>query len=68
MGGTPTLPSRTAHSPPANELAERCWVRIEWRHPRVRLPAGLPDRFRAVERVTTTAFGRWRYPITWPAL
>jgi hypothetical protein len=48
-----------------NELAERCWVKIAWRHPRARLPAGLPERFREVERVTTTAFGRWRYPVTW---
>ncbi len=48
-----------------NELAERGWVKTEWRHPRARLPADLPDRFREVDRVTTTAFGRWRYPVTW---
>jgi hypothetical protein len=48
-----------------NELAERSWVKVAWRHPRARLPDGLPERFREVERVTTTAFGRWRYPVTW---
>jgi len=25
------------------------------------MPPGLPERFREVERVTTTAFGRWCY-------
>jgi hypothetical protein len=48
-----------------NALAERRWVEIAWRAPRDRLPAGLPERFREVERVTTTRFGRWRYPVTW---
>jgi len=48
-----------------NELAQRSWVKIEWRNPRRRMPPGLPERFREVERVTTTAFGRWRYPATW---
>ncbi|NWG72697.1 MAG: hypothetical protein HXY23_13985 [Parvularculaceae bacterium] len=49
-----------------NELAERCWVKIAWRNPRRRLPPGLPERFRAVDRVTTTGLGKWRYPVTWP--
>jgi hypothetical protein len=49
-----------------NELAERCWVKIEWRHPRDRLPDDLPERFRDVERVTTTRFGRIRDRVTWP--
>ena len=48
-----------------NELAERCWVKIAWRNPRTRMQPGLPDRFREVDRVTTTAFGRFRYPVTW---
>ncbi len=48
-----------------NELSQRCWVEVAWRTPRSRLPEGLPDRFREVERVTTTRFGRWRYPVTW---
>jgi hypothetical protein len=48
-----------------NELMARGWVKIVWRHPRARLPDGLPERFRKVERVTTTAFGRWRFPVTW---
>lgn len=48
-----------------NELAERCWVKIAGRNPRIRMPGDLPERFRAIERVTTTAFGRWRYPVTW---
>jgi hypothetical protein len=48
-----------------NELAERCWVKVTWRRPRVRLPPGVPERWREVERVTSTAFGRWRYSVTW---
>ena len=48
-----------------NELAQRSWVSIVWRNPRARLPDGLPERFREVDRVTTTVFGRWRYPATW---
>jgi hypothetical protein len=49
-----------------NELAQRHWVKITWRNrPRAHLPDGLPERFRAVDRVTTTGFGRWRYPVTW---
>ena len=48
-----------------NELAERCWVEVTWRTPRSRLPDGLPERFREVQRITTTPFGRWRYPVTW---
>ena len=48
-----------------NELAERCWVEIAGRNPRTRMPAGLPERFRKIERVTTTALGRWRWPVTW---
>jgi hypothetical protein len=42
-----------------NELAERSWVKLEWRHPRAHLPDGVPEHFRDVERVTTT-FGRFR--------
>lgn len=49
-----------------NELAERGWVKIEWRNPRRRMPDGTPECFRTVERITTTAFGRWRYSVTWP--
>jgi hypothetical protein len=49
-----------------NELMQRGWVRIGWRRPRARLPSGLPERFREVDRIATTAFGRWRYPATWP--
>ena len=48
-----------------NELAGRGWVKITSRHPRDRMPADLPERFRAVDRVTTTVFGRWRFPVTW---
>jgi hypothetical protein len=48
-----------------NELAERCWVEVTWRAPRPHLPHGLPERFREVERITTTRLGRWRYPVTW---
>ena len=49
-----------------NELAERCWVNIEWRAPRDPLPEGIPERFREAERVTTTRFGRYRASVTWP--
>jgi hypothetical protein len=47
-----------------NELAERCWVKIVRRPARASLPPGLPERFRAVERVATTGFGRFRFPST----
>ena len=50
-----------------NELSQRSWVEVTWRTPHSRLPEGLPERFREVERVTTTRFGRWRYPVTWAA-
>ena len=49
-----------------NELAERGWVKVEWRTPRTPLPEGIPDRFREVERITTTRFGRFRHSVTWP--
>ena len=32
---------------------------------RVRLADDIPERFRDVERITTTAFGRFRGPVTW---
>ncbi len=50
-----------------NELVDRCWVEVTWRRPGASLPEGLPERFREVDRVTTTRFGRWRYPVTWAA-
>jgi hypothetical protein len=46
-----------------NELAERGWVKIVWRPEGARLPAELPQRFRPVERITATRFGRYRYPM-----
>jgi len=49
----------------ANELNERRWININWRAPRPHMPPGLPERFREVDRVTTTRFGRFRYPVTW---
>lgn len=61
-----------SHLPPdalaeaCNELAERGWVTISWRNPRASLPPRFPERFRAIDRVTTTSFGRWRYSVTWP--
>ena len=48
-----------------NELALRRWVEVTWRRPRARLPWGASERFREVERITTTRFGRWRHPVTW---
>jgi hypothetical protein len=51
-----------------NELAERSWVKVTWRAPHQPPPAGVPERFREVERVTTTSFGRWRYPATVPRI
>lgn len=49
-----------------NELQRRCWVRIAWRKsPRANLPADLPERFRALDRVTATRFGKWRNSVTW---
>jgi hypothetical protein len=48
-----------------DELCERCWLEVTWRKPRALPRPGLPDRFRAVDRVTTTRFGRWRYAHTW---
>ena len=48
-----------------NELSERRWVAIGRRRPRTVMPPDLPERCREVERVTTTRFGRWRYPVTW---
>jgi hypothetical protein len=50
------------------ELYERRRVKIGWRKPRAVMPPGLHERFRKVDRVTTTRFGRWRYSLTWPAL
>jgi hypothetical protein len=49
-----------------NELAERRWVKIGFRKPRKVMPPDLPERCRAVDRITTTRFGRWRYSVTWP--
>jgi hypothetical protein len=50
-----------------NELAERRWVKISFRKPRKVMPPDLPERCRAVDRVTTTRYGRWRYSVTWPS-
>jgi hypothetical protein len=42
-------------------------VKVEWRRrPRALLPPGLPERCRAVDRITSARFGRWRYAVTWP--
>ena len=49
-----------------NELAERSWVKITRRTTRPHPPADLPELFHPVDRVTTTGFGKWRYPVTWP--
>ena len=48
------------------ELNERRWVNINWRKPRAIMPPDLPERFREVDRITTTSFGRWRHSVTWP--
>lgn len=48
-----------------NELAERCWIKITWRSPQARRPDTLPENFRDVRHLTTTALGRWRYLVTW---
>jgi hypothetical protein len=50
------------------ELHERRWVNVEWRRARSHLPPDLPERFREVERITTTRFGRHRFPATWSTL
>jgi hypothetical protein len=48
-----------------NELKERCWIKIAWRHD----PAASPDDetrpLRDAIRITATRFGRWRYKRTW---
>jgi hypothetical protein len=48
-----------------DELSERCWLEVTWRGPGALSRPGLPDRFRTVDRVATTRFGRWRYARTW---
>jgi hypothetical protein len=48
-----------------NELQERGWIRITWRKDGTRLPEHIPARFAPCKRITTTRFGRWRYPVTW---
>jgi hypothetical protein len=48
-----------------NELSERCWLVVVWRKQSASRAADLPDRFRAMDRVTTTRFGPWRYARTW---
>ena len=50
-----------------NELQERGWIKITWRKDGAPLPANVPARFARCKRITTTSFGRWRYPVTWPA-
>lgn len=50
-----------------NELAQRYWVNINWRNPGAPVREHLPERFRKVERITTTRFGRFRYSVTWPS-
>ena len=57
------LPDELAHT--VNALAGRGWVEVTWRRPRTCLPHGCPERFREVECITITRFGRWRYPRTW---
>jgi hypothetical protein len=54
-----------------NELADRCWVKVIWRPARTgegrrrRPRTSLPKRFRKVERIVATRFGRYRYSVTW---
>ena len=48
-----------------NELAERCWLEVTWREPPAAPRDDVPERFRAVDRIATTRFGRWRYARTW---
>jgi hypothetical protein len=51
------------------ELYGRRWVHVTWRsRPRAVVAPGLPDACRAVERITMSRFGRWRYAVTWPTL
>ena len=59
---------REANLPPddlaaaLNDLAGRSWVKVAWRKPGAYLRTHLPDRFREVEHIATTPFGRHRYP------
>ena len=48
-----------------NELHERGWIRVTWRKDGAPLPDNIPARFARCKRITTTRFGRWRYPVTW---
>jgi hypothetical protein len=48
-----------------NELHERGWIKVTWRKDGARLPEHIPARFAPCKRITTTRFGRWRYPVTW---
>jgi hypothetical protein len=48
-----------------NELQERGWIKVTWRKDGAPLPVNIPARFARCKRITTTSFGRWRYPVTW---
>ena len=48
-----------------NELKERCWIKIIWRHDPTIPPDADSRPLRDAIRITATRFGRWRYKCTW---
>ena len=48
-----------------NELKERCWIKITWRHDPTVPPDADSRPLRDAIRITATRFGRWRYKRTW---
>jgi hypothetical protein len=48
-----------------NELKERCWIKIIWRHDPTAPPDAETRPIRDLDRITACRFGRRRYKITW---
>ncbi len=48
------------------ELADRYWIRIVWHKAALAAPDGEPLPLTAIDRLTTTRFGRKKYRSTWP--
>jgi len=48
------------------DLADRYWIRIVWRKAALAAPADEPLPLTAIDRLTTTRFGRKKYRSTWP--
>ena len=48
-----------------NELKDRRWIKITWRHDPTVPPDADSRPLRDAIRITATRFGRWRYERTW---